>query len=196
MDSPLKLDAMTRSSLRRWYLQHATSSRECWVQLARVSPPSPNALSYLDAVEEALCFGWIDSTVRRMDDGVTRQRFSPRRHGSTSNWSELNKARCVRLERLGLMTGAGRAALSHARRFCVSEEIVAALRTDQKVWKNYCAFPELYRRVRIDTIQIKRKQPDVFARRLAKFIDFTRRGEMFGSWNDAGRLGEDDVPPY
>ncbi len=185
---------MTRDDLRRWYLQHASSSRECWVQLARASFSSPRPLSYLDAVEEALCFGWIDSVVRRMDDGVTRQRFSPRRPGSASNWSELNKARCVRLERLGLMTPAGRETLSRARRFCISEDVMAALRADKKVWRNFCAFPELYRRVRIDTIQIKRKQPDLFARRLAKLIDFTRRGEMFGAWNDGGRLEEGDVP--
>ncbi len=153
----------------------------------------PVAVSYLDAVEEALCFGWIDSVVRRMEDGVTRQRFSPRRPGSASNWSELNKARCARLIRLGLMTPAGSEALSRARRFCIAEDIMDALRADKMTWRNFRAFPELYRRVRIDTIQIKRNQPELFSRRLAKFIDFTRRGKMFGAWNDGGRLRDDDV---
>ena len=193
MSFSAKLDGLDRTGLRHWYVQHAAHARECWVQVTRVAQVAPVALSYLDAVEEALCFGWIDSVVRRMEDGVTRQRFSPRRPGSASNWSELNKARCARLIRLGLMTPAGSEALSRARRFCIAEDILAALRADQVVWRNFRSFPELYRRVRIDTIQIKRKQPDLFARRLAKFIDFTRRGEMFGAWNDGGRLSEEDI---
>ena len=56
-----------------------------------------------------MCFGWIDSTTKKMDNGVTAQRLAPRRKGSL--WSELNKERCRRMERLGLMTDAGRAIL-------------------------------------------------------------------------------------
>jgi hypothetical protein len=60
---------------------------------------------YIDAVEEAMCFGWIDSTTKKMDNGITAQRLAPRRKGSL--WSELNKERCRRMERLGRMTDAG-----------------------------------------------------------------------------------------
>ncbi len=175
-------------------MRHADTARECWVQLSRSRQPLSDCVSYLDAVEEALCFGWIDSVVRCMEDGVTRQRFSPRRPGTASNWSELNKARCVRLERLGLMTPLGRAALSRARPFCIDEDILKILRADRRVWKNFRSFPELYRRVRLDTIQIKRKIPQLFEMRLTKFLSFTRRGEMFGAWNDGGRLTDLDVP--
>ena len=57
----------------------------------------------IDAVEEAMCFGWIDSTTKKMDNGITAQRLAPRRKGSL--WSELNKERCRRMERLERMTG-------------------------------------------------------------------------------------------
>ena len=72
-------------------------------------------LWYLDAVEEALCFGWIDSTVKTID-GVTLQRFGKR--VKNSQWTELNKERCRRLEALGLMTDSGRAVyLKSCRKF-------------------------------------------------------------------------------
>jgi uncharacterized protein YdeI (YjbR/CyaY-like superfamily) len=66
-------------------------------------------LPYLEIVEEALCFGWIDSTLKKLPDGRLVQRLSPRRKGS--HWTELNKERCRELESRGLMTDAGRKAL-------------------------------------------------------------------------------------
>lgn len=66
-------------------------------------------MGYIDAVEEAMCFGWIDSTAKKMDNGVTAQRLAPRRKGSI--WPELNKERCRRMEQLGRMTDVGRAVL-------------------------------------------------------------------------------------
>lgn len=142
----------------------------------------------IDAVEEALCFGWIDSTVKRLENGVAAQRFTPRRKNSA--WSELNKERCRRMEKLGRMTDAGRAVLPDmsSSGFAIDSSILRALQADQTVWSNFQRFPPLYQRVRIDTIQIKRKQPELFKSRLEKFIENTRRNVMFGEWNDNGRL--------
>ena len=64
-------------------------------------------------VEEALCFGWIDSTLKRLPDGNLAQRLSPRR--KVSHWTDLNRQRCADLERRGLMTEAGRQALARAQ---------------------------------------------------------------------------------
>lgn len=189
------LDHFDRGDLRRWMMEHAASARECWVPFYRKSPENQKHVLYLEAVEEALCFGWIDSVLRRMEDGVTRQRFSPRRSGSVSSWSELNKARCMRLKRLGLMTEAGSRVWACARPFHLDEDIMEILRADKKLWKNFCSFPELYRRVRIDTIQIKRRQPELFRQRLNKFIQCTRQGKMYGAWNDGGKLSDSDVSP-
>lgn len=66
--------------------------------------------------------------------------------------------------------------------------ILMALQSDPVVWENFNKFPALYQRVRIDTIQIKKKQPELFASRLEKFIMNTKEGIMFGEWNDNGRL--------
>lgn len=85
---------------------------------------------YLDAVEEALCFGWIDSGVKRMGNGKTAQRLTPRTKNSA--WSELNKERCRRMERLGCMTDAGRAVLPDMseKGFAIEPDVLAALKED------------------------------------------------------------------
>ena len=117
-----------------------------------------------------MCFGWIDSTVKKISDEVTVQKLCPRK--PRSNWSELNKERCRRMERLGLMTDAGRAVLPDmsAAGFTVDPDILRELQADPVLWENFRRLPELYRRVRIDTIQIKRNQPELFRKRLDKFF--------------------------
>ena len=94
------------------------------------------------------------------------------------------------MERLGRLTDAGRAVLPDMSPggFTIDEEILSALRQDPIVWRNFQNFPPLYRRVRIDTIQIKKKQHPLFESRLKKFIDNTRLGVIYGEWNDNGRL--------
>lgn len=123
-----------------------------------------------------------------MDDGITAQRLAPRRKGSL--WSELNKERCRRMERLGRMTDAGRAVLPDMseKGFVIDRVILEALQADIEIWNNFQKFPPLYQRVRIDTIQIKKKQPELFQSRLQKFLDNTKVGMMYGEWNDNGRL--------
>ena len=135
-----------------------------------------------------MCFGWIDSTTKKMDSGITAQRLAPRRKGSL--WSELNKEHCRRMERLGRMTDAGRAVLPDTSEngFVIDGTILSALQADAEIWENFQKFQPLYRRVRIDTIQIKKKQPELFCSRLQKLLDNTRVGVMYGEWNDNGRL--------
>lgn len=180
------LKAANRSELRLWLSQNYNKETECWVVVKRGRPVDDGTFWYIDAVEEAMCFGWIDSTTKKTDDGVTAQKLLPRRKGSL--WSELNKERCRRLEHLGLMTDAGRAVLPDMNKFVIDKEISDALQADAVVWNNFQKFPSLYRRVRIDTIQIKKKQPELFQSRLKKLIDNTRAGVMYGEWNDNGRL--------
>lgn len=98
-----------RKALRLWLQANHLSERECWVASYRSKQPLPDALPYLDVVEEALCFGWIDSTVKRMGDGRLAQRISPRR--KNSHWTELNILRCHDLESRELMTEAGKKAM-------------------------------------------------------------------------------------
>lgn len=182
------LDVKSRKELRDWLLRNHDKESECWIVVKRGKPVDDGTFWYIDAVEEALCFGWIDSTTKKISDDVTAQRLCPRR--PRSNWSELNKERCRRMERLGLMTDAGRAVLPDMSEngFSIDEDILQELKADNVVWENFCRQPELYKRIRIDTIQIKKKQPEIFRSRLNKFIENTRNGILYGEWNDNGRL--------
>lgn len=182
------LDVKSRKELRDWLLRNHDKESECWIVVKRGRPVDDGTFWYIDAVEEALCFGWIDSTTKKISDDVTAQRLCPRR--PRSNWSELNKERCRRMERLGLMTDAGRAVLPDMSEngFSIDEDILQELKADNVVWENFCRQPELYKRIRIDTIQIKKKQPEIFRSRLNRFIENTRNGILYGEWNDNGRL--------
>ena len=102
-----------RAQLRAWLEQNHSTESCCWVACSRSKEPKPDTLPYLVIVEEALCFGWIDSTVKKLPDGRLAQRLSPRRKGS--HWTELNKARHRDLESRGLMTDAGRQALANSK---------------------------------------------------------------------------------
>lgn len=182
------LNIKTRQEFRIWLSENCSKEKECWIVAKRGKEKSKNNIWYLDAVEEALCFGWIDTTVKSID-GVTMQKFTPRKKNSP--WSELNKERCRRLERLGLMTDAGMAVLPDMENFEIDVDILEALQADEETWKNFQEFPELYKRVRIDTIQInKKKRPALFASRLKKLLKNTKNGVMYGEWNDFGRLLE------
>mgnify|MGYP003072431469 FL=1 len=182
------LDVKSRKELRDWLLRNHDKESECWIVVKRGRPVDDGNFWYIDAVEEALCFGWIDSTTKKISDNVTAQRLCPRR--PRSNWSELNKERCRRMERLGLMTDAGRAVLPDMSEngFSIDEDVLQELKADDVVWENFCRQPELYKRIRIDTIQIKKNQPEIFRSRLNKFIENTRNGILYGEWNDNGRL--------
>ena len=89
-----------------WFLVNADKEKEIFVKISRKKPEKcVDILSYYDAVKVALCFGWIDSTLRNID-GVLIQRFSPRR--KNSHWTERNISRCKELDKLGLMREEGK----------------------------------------------------------------------------------------
>ena len=150
--------------------------------------PKADTLLYLDVVEEALCFGWIDGIKKKNSENQLVQRLSPR--SKKSSWTELNKERVRRLEKLGLMTDEGRKVLPDmsSNSFVIDKVIEKKLKEDVLVYKNFMNFPELYRRVRIDTIQQVKNQQELFMKRLDKFIENTKQDKMYGSWNDNGRL--------
>lgn len=183
------LDITDRNDFREWLMNNSANEKECWIAVKRGKTPPEDTLWYLDAVEEALCFGWIDSTVKNVD-GVTLQRFGPRT--KNGRWTELNKERCRRLERLGRMTDRGRAVCPNLNaEFEIMSEIIAAFNARPVAWQNFQAFPPLYQRVRIDNIQRVVAKPELFESRLTKLIEASERGEMIGDWHDCGRLLED-----
>ena len=178
-----------RIEFREWLAQHSDTEKECWLHLTRGKPVDPDIFYYLDAVEEALCFGWIDSTLKNIN-GRTLQRFSPRK--KTGVWTELNKERVRRLERLGLMTDLGRAVLPNmsVRSFKMDSDLVAQLK-QARVFAKFKRFPPLYQRVKAYNIAFyKQRDRTAYERMTKKLIEQTKKGVMFGEWNDYGRLLE------
>lgn len=182
------LDIRDRGGFREWLMANSETEKECWIAVKRGKTPPADMLWYLDAVEEALCFGWIDSTVKKVGE-VTLQRFGPR--SKSGRWTELNKERCRRLSRLGLMTAKGHAACPDlSAEFVIMPEIIASFKKNPAAWENFMTFPGLYQRVRIDNIQRVAASPQLFASRLEKLVKASERGEMIGDWHDHGRLLE------
>jgi len=174
-----------RAAWRAWLEHNHRTALEIW--LIYDDRPGEPTVSYLDSVEEAICFGWIDSLQKRLSAYERAQRFSLRK--KRSNWTELNKERARRLIRLGLMSEAGWAALPDLTTpFTIAQDIVQALEAEPGAWSNFLAFPDLYRRVRIGAIEDVRKNQSEFERRLSNFVQKTAANQMFGNWNDGGRL--------
>ena len=182
------LNFSTREEFRRWLQENHNVEKYCWLIVSM--SPKPDTILYLDAVEEALCFGWIDSVKKKYSDNQVMQRFSSRT--KKSSWTELNKERVRRLDRLGLLTEAGRKILPDMRLegFIIDEIIEKRLKDDIQTYENFMNFPELYRRIRIDTIHQVKTQPELFNKRLDKLLDNTKQGKMYGAWDDNGRLSE------
>ena len=100
------LDFKSFDEMYNYLLKNYKNKTEIFVKISRKKPENClNILSYYDAVKVALCFGWIDSTLRNID-GVLVQRFSPRK--KNSHWTELNIKRCIDLNEKGLMTEEGK----------------------------------------------------------------------------------------
>jgi len=107
-----RIEVKTRAEWRAWLKSNHASHGPIW--LATWKKGTPHYLSYDDIVEEALCFGWIDSTARGLDERRSMLMLAPRKPKSV--WSALNKRRIDELERNGLMTAAGRAKIDAAKR--------------------------------------------------------------------------------
>ncbi len=167
----------TRKAWRGWLKKHHATEREIWLVFYNKESGRPR-VPYNDAVEEALCFGWIDSTVKKGEKDWFAQRFSPRRPGS--QWSEMNKVRVRRLHREGKMTPAGLAAAGTLERFVIPPDILRRLKTDKEVWRNFQRFPDTYKRIRVAWIDAARKRPDEFEKRLRYFLRMTAENKRFG----------------
>jgi uncharacterized protein YdeI (YjbR/CyaY-like superfamily) len=164
---------------RAWLRKHHKTSREIWLVYYRKDSGKPR-ISYNDAVDEALCFGWIDSTVKKIDADRNAQRFTPRRPGAPT--SEMNKARARRLVRERRMTPAGLKAIGTLRapRLVVPADIKAALERDPAAWKHFQRFPVAYRRIRVAFVEGARGRPTEFRRRLGHLVRKSAKNELFG----------------
>ena len=177
---------LNRAGFRDWLADNHGTSKGCDVIISDASDPPGDTLGYLEALYEAICFGWIDSTRRQVDGFGTVQRFVPITQGSV--FSQLDRARCCYLDNLGLMTDAGRDAIPRDD-FTIDRDIMRAIESDDDVLENIQRMPDLYVKVRLDDLMsIRRSDRCMFKDRLAVFLEYTRDGKMYGDWNDGGIL--------
>lgn len=181
----------TRQAWRSWLAKHHSTEKEIWLVYYKKRTTRPR-IPYNDAVEEALCYGWIDSQTKGIDKDSYAQRFSPRK--PASQWSEANKERVRRLIKAGKMTPAGLAALegallprqvvsrgkSSARVAAIASDILQRLQQNKVTWKNFRRFPESYRRIRIGWIESARRRPAELEKRLRYFLKMTAQNKRFG----------------
>jgi len=173
-----------RKKWRSWLAKNHKKEKEIWLVFYKKASGKPR-LPYNDAVEEALCYGWIDSIVKTLDEHSVAQRFSPRK--STSFLSQLNKERIHTMIDQKKMTPSGLKAVSHAfdktekDRFVIPSDTLKALRADKDVWKNFEKFPDDYKRVRIAYIEYQRKHSkEMYNKALNNFIKKTKNNKKFG----------------
>ena len=173
-----------RRTWRAWLRKHHKTAGEIWLIYYKKGASRPR-IPYNDAVEEALCFGWIDSILKPINHKKYAQRFSPRRN--TSQLSAMNEERVRRLIRQRRMTRSGLEAIRHrfdsvakTGRVRIPSDILTALKLDRTIWYNFSRFPESYKRIRIGWIDASRHRPTVFRQRLGYFLKMTRLNKRFG----------------
>ena len=166
-----------RQQWRNWLAEHFETEAEVWLVFP-VKASGEKGVSYNDAVEEALCFGWIDSTAGTLDENHQLRHFTPRRKGSP--YSRPNIERLIWLEANGLIHPKIRKSVIGLIQMPYSfpEDIIAELQKEESVWRNYSAFSEPYKRIRVAYIDAARKRPEEFRKRLANFIRFTKQNKL------------------
>jgi len=169
--------AKDRRTWRDWLEQHFRTKKLIWLQFPNKASGIPS-VSYSDAVEEAICFGWIDSTIRTYDQNSTIQRFSIRNPKST--FSQLNRERVAWLYREGLIHPDVLESLRPVleEEFRYPEDIISIIREDPQAWHHFQQFSEPYKRIRLAYIDIARDYPEHFQKRLQHFLRKTRQGKL------------------
>jgi len=168
-----------RKDWRSWLKKNFDREKEIWLVYPKKSSGKLR-ISYNDAVEEALCFGWIDSTVKAFDEESSIQRFSPRR--AKSGFSQPNKERLKWLDKENLLHPSVHDIVKKVLKdkFIFPPDILNAIKNHKTAWKNYQKFSLAYRRIRVAYIDAARKRPEEFEKRLANFIKKTEENKKIG----------------
>jgi len=166
-----------RAEWRKWLGEHFETENEIWFVFP-TKQSGEKGLSYNDAVEEALCFGWIDGRAGTLDELHQIRRFTPRRKGSS--YSQPNIERLIWLDERGMIHPKVRPSVEAVIRqpFAFPKDIVAAIKRDKEAWANYNKFSEPYKRIRVAYIDASRKRPEEFEKRLKNFIDKTKNNKI------------------
>ena len=165
-----------RDDWRKWLADNFDTANEIWFVFPNKSSEKKSIL-YNDAVEEALCFDWIDSTIKSLDQEHKIQRFTPR--NPKSSYSQANKERLKWLWGNNMIHPQIEDKIQKvlAEPFIFPNDIIDRLKKDKTVWKNYQQFSETYKRIRIAYIEAARIRIDEFEKRLNHFISKTKENK-------------------
>ncbi len=166
-----------RNEWREWLQGNFETSDEVWVSFPTKSSGEPG-MTYNDAVEEALCFGWIDSITKNLDEDHHLKRFTPRKKGST--YSRPNIERLIWLDSMGMIHPSIREQVEPLlnEKYVFPKDIIRKLKKDETVWQNFQSFSDSYKRIRVDYIDAARDRPEEFNKRLNNFINKTRENKL------------------
>jgi uncharacterized protein YdeI (YjbR/CyaY-like superfamily) len=167
----------TRKQWRDWLSDNFDKTKEIWLVYPK-KKTGKIRIPYNDAIEEALCFGWIDSTVKTFDKDHTIQRFTPR--NPKSNFSQANKERLKWLSDNNMIHSSLEKDVQYmiSREFIFSNDIIDTIKNDKEAWTNYQKLSESYKRIRIAYIESARHRPDEFKKRLSNFLGKTRDNKL------------------
>ena len=179
----------TRARWRAWLSQNHKKSPGIWLIFYKKHTAKPS-LGYDASVEEALCFGWIDSIIKKIDDEKYARKFTPRK--PDSRWSELNKKRIEKLTRQGLMTKAGIAIVTAAKKsglwdksdrptisLTMPKEFAAALAKNKKAKTFFDKLAPTYQKHFIAWIVIAKRE-ETKKRRIKESITLIEQGKKLG----------------
>lgn len=171
------LFAEDRVALRKWFEVNFQTKKEIWIIFPYKSALK-ESISYNDAVEEALCFGWIDSIMKSYDHESTIQRYSVRNPRST--YSQLNKERIVWLNERGLIHPSVMDSIGYIleEKYVFPCDIIEEVKSDPNTWTNFNTFSDSYKRIRIAYIEAARSRPAEFRKRLDHFIRKTKSNTL------------------
>lgn len=179
----MTLDLRTRRQWRAWLARHHASSPGVWLVFHK-SHTGVTSISYDDAVREALCFGWIDSLIKRLDEDRFGRKFTPRQ--PASRWSAINRTRWKELEAAGLLEPAGRGAAPTEKTYAPRPDIpdlppyiATALKTNPKAWAFFQALAPGHRRYVVGWIHTA-KRPETREKRIRESIDLLAAGRKLG----------------
>lgn len=166
-----------RQQWRDWLSANFETEAEIWFVFP-MKETGEKCLSYNDAVEEALCFGWIDSTIKHIDPLHRAQRFTPRR--IASGYSRPNIERLIWLESRGMLHPKIRENVLELINtpYEYPTDILEAIQNDIVAWQNDQKYPDAYKRIRIAYIDAAGKRPVEFKKRLNNFLCKTRENKL------------------
>lgn len=160
-----------RGKWRAWLEANSERTAEVWLLCYKKDTGKPR-IAYADAVEEAICFGWIDSKIKKLDQARFAQLFTPRK--PKSKWSRINIERARRMIRQGNMTAAGLKVFDPRNQIAALPTKLPALLEEQfrkreKAWENFTHFPPSYQRMTIGWVASAKQEATLF-RRLQQLI--------------------------